>query len=336
MGALDAQLIRVSGAGIRREHGELRPAPPGPLKANYRVVEKWMTPLEAFRAVSAACVQHLEGNRYGALAGADPEYLHQMRVALRRQRTALGVFSEGLAEPVAAELGEELRWLSRAMGEARNWDVFMSGTLRPALSLQPRHAGLRAVRAACDELSAAARNTACRALESQRYFWIMRTLRALSYGDAQRSPAMDRATRPTPMRRHAAAVVTDLYVRAMRRGRRLMRLDARRLHRLRINVRRLRYGLLFLASLLPQARVRVLAESVEALQETLGAINDCTVAKELIGRAREHSRGPQRRKARKLLARRVKAARSMHREHLKAQWEDFRAAGRGWIYEEDG
>src|SRR5882672_7737342 len=87
MDALDERLIRVSGAGIRREHGELRPGETGPVKANYRVVEKWMTPIEAFRAVCAACVQHIEGNRLGALAADDPEYLHQMRVALRDRKS---------------------------------------------------------------------------------------------------------------------------------------------------------------------------------------------------------------------------------------------------------
>jgi len=75
-----------------------------------------MTPPEAFRAVCTACVQHLEGNRYGALAGADPEYLHQIRVALRRLRTAFDVFADALPGPAAAELLGELRWLRRALG----------------------------------------------------------------------------------------------------------------------------------------------------------------------------------------------------------------------------
>src|SRR5512136_1679849 len=134
MDALDERLIRVSGAGIRREHGEPRPGEAGPVKADYRVVEPWMTPLDAFRALCAVCVQHIEGNRYGALAAADPEYLHQMRVALRRLRTAFGLFSDALPRPVAAELLEELRWLTRALGRARDWDVFRAGTLRPALA----------------------------------------------------------------------------------------------------------------------------------------------------------------------------------------------------------
>ncbi|HET7764919.1 MAG TPA: CHAD domain-containing protein [Burkholderiales bacterium] len=322
---LDDPLVRVSGAGIRREHGELRPGETGPIKADYRVVEPWMTRPDAFRALCAACVQHLEGNRYGALAAADPEYLHQMRVALRRLRTAFEVFEDLLPAPVAAELLGELRWLRRALGGARDWDVFIEGTLRPALAQHPRHAGLRALRAACEEQSAEARASAQRALESRRYYAFMRALRALSYGD---SPLPAVAARP--LSRHAVAAIGALTARARKRGRGLMRLDAGELHRLRKAVRRLRYGLLFFAPLLPGRRSRSLAGAVEALQETLGGLNDCAVGKALLERARAEARGPRRRKARKLLAKKLAAARAARRGELEAQWEAFRAAEREW------
>ena len=331
MDALDERLIRVSGDGIRREHGEPRPGEAGPVKANYRVVEPGMAPLEAFRALCAACVQHLEGNRTGALAAADPEYLHQMRVALRRLRTAFGLFADALPRPVAAELLEELRWLRRALGGARDWDVFLAGTLRPALARHPRHAGLRALRAACEESREEARSVARRALESRRYYALMRALRALSYGDAPVFPSPAGAPRSLPMQRHALAAIAALIGKARKRGRRLARLDAGELHRLRKAVRRLRYGLMFLAPLLPEARVRPLAVSVEALQETLGALNDCAVGRTLIERARAKARRPKRRKARRLLAKRIAAARAARRGELETQWEAFRAAEKGWV-----
>jgi CHAD domain-containing protein len=325
---LDDPLVRVSGAGIRREHGELRPGETGPVKANYRVVEPWMTPPDAFRALCAACVQHLEGNRYGALAAADSEYLHQMRVALRRLRTAFEVFEDVLSAPVAAELLGELRWLRRALGGARDWDVFIEGTLRPALAQHPRHAGLRALRAACEDRSGEARAAAQRALESRRYYALMRSLRALSYGDSPLSAAG--AARPLPLPRHAVAAIGALTAGARKRGRGLMRLDAGELHRLRKAVRRLRYGLLFFAALLPGRRARPLAAAVEALQETLGRLNDCAVGKDLLARARAEARGPRRRKARKLLAKKLAAARVAGRGELEAQWEAFRAAEKEW------
>jgi CHAD domain-containing protein len=330
------ELIRVSVAGIRREHGELRPGESGPVKADYRVVEAWMSPLQAFRAVCAACIQHLDANRYGTLAAADPEYLHQMRVALRRMRVAFDVFADALPGPVAAELIDELRWLTRALGGARDWDVFIAGTLKPALSLRPRHPGLRALRAACEDLSAEAKEIARRSLESRRYYALMRALRALSYGDAQPAPHPAGAVRSLPLRRHAVAAIAALLGTARKRGRKLARLDAKRLHRLRIAVRRLRYGLLFLAPLFPEARMRPLADAVEALQETLGGINDCTVGDDLVERARAEASGSQRRKAGKLLAKRIAAARAARVAELESQWEMFRAAERRWAPAQPG
>ncbi|HUL92099.1 MAG TPA: CHAD domain-containing protein [Burkholderiales bacterium] len=336
MDALDERLIRVSGAGIRREHGEARPGEAGPVKADYRVVEAWMTPLEAFRALCAVCVRHLEGNRYGALATADPEYLHQIRVALRRLRTAFDVFADALPVDAAAELLGELRWLRRALGGARDWDVFLAGTLKPALARHPRHAGLRSIRAACEDSIAEARTASRRALESRRYYALMRALRALSYGDAPLPSRAAGAARPPQLRRHALAAIAALIGKARKRGRRLARLDAAELHRLRKAVRRLRYGLLFLAPLLPEARVRPLAAAVEAMQETLGVLNDCAVGETLIERARAEARGPKRRKARKLLAKRIAEARAAGRGQLEAQWRAFRAAQEEWASVESG
>jgi triphosphatase len=324
---MDERLIRDTAEGVRREHGEARRGEAGPVKPDYRVVGKAMTPVEAFRAVCAVCVQHIEANRHGALAAADPEYLHQMRVALRRMRTALEVFADSVPEGVASPLLGEVRWLSRALGSARDWDVFIAATLKPALSARPRHPGLRALRAASEELCADARRTAHRALESRRYYAVMRTLRALSYADAA---APDGKVRVLPMRVRAIPVIRAMYAGARKRGRKLMRQDAAELHRLRNAMRRLRYGLLFLAPLLPEARARSLAATVEVLQETLGELNDSALARELLREARAEARGPQRRKARKLLKKRLAGARAARREDLRAQWEDFRAAERWW------
>lgn len=313
-----AQLTRVSGGAHRLAAG--------PVKPDYRVVGRAMTPAEAFRAVCAACVRHIEGNRHGALAAEDPEYLHQMRVALRRTRTALEVFADAVPEEVASTLQDDLRRLARALGRARDWDVFVAATLEPALSQRPRHPGLRALRAASESLGAEAHRAAQRVLESRRYYGVMRALRALGYAEV--SPGGK--VRALPMRVRASAVIAAMYAEARRRGRKLMRLDDAELHRVRNAMRRLRYGLLFLAPLLPEARASSLASTVETLQETLGELNDCAVARELLREARAEARGPRRRKARKLLRKRMAAARSARRADLKAQWEAFRAAEKWW------
>jgi CHAD domain-containing protein len=312
--AAPKQLIRGSGPGIRREHGALRPGEAGPVKADYRVVDAAMTAAGAFRAVCLACVRHLEANREGMLAGTDPEYLHQMRVALRRLRTAFAVFAE--AVPQAAPLLAELRWLRRALGEARDWDVFTAQVLRPALAQHPHRRGLRAVKEACEEMRAGAAHSARHAVESGRYRKLVRELRALCYGAPQDAPLP-----APPLRRHAAAAIATLHDLALDRGRKVMRLDAEKLHRLRKTVRKLRYAVLFLAPAFPEARMGALAGAVESLQETLGGLNDCAVAEALIERAH----APGRHKACRILAKRVGEAHAARRKQLKKEWKAFRA-----------
>jgi CHAD domain-containing protein len=56
------------------------------------------------------------------------------------------------------------------------------------------------------------------------------------------------------------------------------------LHRLRIQAKKLRYALEFVAALHTgeQARQKKFAKAVEDLQETLGQLNDLTVARKLV------------------------------------------------------
>jgi hypothetical protein len=46
--------------------------------------------------------------------------------------------------------------------------------------------------------------------------------------------------------------------------------------------------------------------------------------------ARAEARGPQRRKARRILKKRVEAAWDARDRDLARQWQDFRAAEKGW------
>src|SRR5690606_8278466 len=96
---------------------------------------------------------HLHGNEAGMQEGSDIEYLHQMRVALRRLRSAFGLFCgkqarTGLAAPAA----EDLKWLAAQLGPARDWDVFAGETLAAVGSALPDHAGISALRNRCEQV----------------------------------------------------------------------------------------------------------------------------------------------------------------------------------------
>ena len=62
-------------------------------------------------------------NEPGTRLGVDPDYVHDMRVACRRLRTALDVLAEGYPETLRENLRGELRWIGRALGRVRDLDV---------------------------------------------------------------------------------------------------------------------------------------------------------------------------------------------------------------------
>jgi len=61
----------------------------------------------------------MAANVGGAIEGRDPEYLHQLRVGIRRLRTVLRVFK-------GRRRGRRLRKLAEPLGEARDCDVFVA------------------------------------------------------------------------------------------------------------------------------------------------------------------------------------------------------------------
>ncbi len=61
---------------------------------------------------------------------AECEPVHQMRVALRRLRSAFGLFGRAVRCPELAGCKDALRNLGRVLGPARDWDVFVAETGR--------------------------------------------------------------------------------------------------------------------------------------------------------------------------------------------------------------
>jgi CHAD domain-containing protein len=121
----------------------------------------------------------------GTRSGADPEDLHQMRVALRRMRSVLklsGALVGDGAEPVRAELG----WLGQSLGEVRDHDVLI-GHLREVIAdfeVRDQAAGRRLVSRFVTERAAAKRRLT-RALSSARYSTLLREVSLLTRSSAE-------------------------------------------------------------------------------------------------------------------------------------------------------
>jgi CHAD domain-containing protein len=76
----------------------------------------------------------------------DEEYLHQVRVGLRRLRVALAIAQRHRSDDAElAALRVQVAKLCVELGRSREWDVFVTQTLAPILARLPDHSGLREV-----------------------------------------------------------------------------------------------------------------------------------------------------------------------------------------------
>ena len=291
-----------------------------------------MTVSNAFRAVMAAGLAHLLANERGLLLGADPEYLHQARVALRRLRSALGVFSPPVPERAIAPVARELKWLASRLGPVRDWDVFIGESLPPVVEAFGAHRGLKAFRARCKRLRRGAGANARRAARSSRYRQLKRMLATwLASEDwlASRSGAA-RASVQGPVTGHARNVLEKRYQRVRKRGRRLDKRSDAELHRLRIAVKKLRYATDFFSGLYQGKRVRDMLRRLARLQDILGAMNDAATAADLTERACAGARGASMLEARGMVLGWSRGRAATLRGELKDAWQAFHAAEKFW------
>jgi len=227
----------------------------------------------AFRLIAMACLAQVSANAELLRIVRRPEAVHQMRVALRRLRAAVGVFKPMLAEPGRERIEIELKWLAREADAARDLDVFIREVFHPAaleapspdLALLGRHLLAARGRAYDRVLSA---------IGSPRYALLM--LETTAWIETAALP-------DDPVAPFAAEALDRLHRHVERRARDLCGLDVEARHSLRIRAKRLRYAAEFFADLFPARRRRArYLKALERLQDTLGALNDLAVARDRI------------------------------------------------------
>jgi triphosphatase len=242
---------------------------PQPAKANARAVTGTLardtTLAEALRAVVERGTTLLLANAAAVDAGADPEFIHQARVAVRRARSAARLLGKEAGWPAA--LDGELRWIARRLGAARDWDVLQEQTLPSLIEAHPETAPMSAP---ATRLRRRADEQLRRALAGARFARL--ALRLLRW--AASAPGADTATLAEAASRRLARLHRRLFGSAAF----FVALPIEEQHRVRIRAKRLRYALdLFAAALPAKANARYV-EQLARLQDELGALNDAVVA----------------------------------------------------------
>lgn len=227
---------------------------------------------EGFVAIVHACLRHFRLNE-APVARREAAALHQARVAMRRLRSALSLFGPVIRDEAYRRLREELRWFTGELGEARNIDVFVRrlGDDVP----EPWQGRIVAAReAAYDRVEAALASPRLQALILDFVGWT-------EFGDWRRG---ERAG--GRLDRFADRRLDRRWKKVRKHGKAIAGLDPEARHRLRIEVKKLRYAVHFFAGLPrgaeAEAKHRAFADALEALQDALGELNDIETGHALV------------------------------------------------------
>lgn len=240
--------------------------------------------MRADRAASAICqrlAEVVDANLPGVLADTDPEFLHDLRVAVRRSRSVLKEMRRILPADQAARARADLRWIQEITGPTRDLDVLlhewpsmaapvpaaMAGDLAPLVHLLRRHR---------DESFATMR----RHLRSRRFAAAWGGWRAVTVGSRFDGPDASR-----PVGKLAGGRVVSVYRTMVKMG---LAIDdsspGTALHDLRKRGKELRYLLELFGTMWPAERVRPLVTALKGLQDVLGHYQDDEIqVKELRG-----------------------------------------------------
>jgi inorganic triphosphatase YgiF len=240
---------------------------------------------EAFATILRSCFLHLLQSLPAAEDGRNPEGVHQLRVSLRRLRSALDLMRSVGALSNLDALRSEAKWLAQDLSAARDWDVFQLETLPTIANACPSVAGFDALgRAAAGRQSDAYRK-AHHALADRRCAVFLIGLGGWieTRGWCNGVAAEDLGQLAEPAVNFAQRILSAQYAKVLKRGRRFKSLPAEQLHRVRLATKRLRYLSEFLLPLFADRKAaRKFSRRLAGLQEELGAFNDMAVTASLL------------------------------------------------------
>ena len=248
--------------------------PSRPFKAKPAPLDERMTPVQAFRSIALGCLEHFQRNEQGLLAGGEAEFIHQARVALRRLRSAIKLFAPVLPPEFVKAYGQTWQTLAGALGDARNWDVFLEETLPPIQAIFPDNGDLKRLRNEARQRARRARRSIVGLLAVREYPRLIVEFTSAVYalGD----------TLPLPLKKFASERLAYHSRRARKLAESHATLSPEDRHRLRIAFKKLRYTMEFFAPLLPEKRLVPYLAVLGRLQDELGLINDHITAQTLI------------------------------------------------------
>ncbi|MBW9256946.1 MAG: CHAD domain-containing protein [Candidatus Thiodiazotropha sp. (ex. Lucinisca nassula)] len=245
-------------------------------KLNYRL-DPYASADSTARQIMLDLLNTLEANVAGTKADLDSEYLHDLRVATRRTRSAMsqikGVFDPQQLEPFKRGFG----WIGQVTGPTRDLDVYLlkydqyraslpealQGDLDPFYDYLLNHQKTEQAKLV-------------KKLNSPHFRKLIKNWRVWleeSKADQENTPNANKATAKLADKR-----ISKLYARVLKDGLAIgPDSPAEMLHELRKDCKKLRYMMEFFQSLYPKPAIRELIKALKVILDNLGEFQDLEV-----------------------------------------------------------
>jgi triphosphatase len=249
---------------------------------------------EAFAVILRACLHHLLQSLPAAEDGRDPEGIHQLRVALRRLRSALDLMRSVVSLSKLDLLRSEAKWLAQNLSPARDWDVFQQETLRIVARGCPTIVGFDALEAAVEQRRTACYDKVRVVLADRRASHFLIGLGGWIEARGWRSDvaAGHEGQLAEPATNFAQRILSAQHAKVLKRGRRFKSRTPEELHRVRLAAKKLRYVADFLLPLFGQRKsAKRFSNGLADLQQELGLYNDMATTASLLSDVGTESSG---------------------------------------------
>jgi CHAD domain-containing protein len=216
----------------------------------------------------------------GVIEDLDSEFLHDLRVAIRRTRSGLSLVKNVLPAAVVEKFKKDFGALGSVTGPTRDLDVYLleqdTYLARLPTNLQP---ALHAFFEGLAPRRQAEQKKMARVLQSKKYRAILNGWkRYLATEDREPAPAAGR-----DIGHLASRIIFRRFKRVLKDGKTL---DAAtpdpEVHRLRIQCKKLRYTIEFFSTLYPAEDMQTVVRQLKKLQDILGEFNDLSVQQQLL------------------------------------------------------
>ena len=251
-----------------------------PVKAGAVVLDRKAYADDAFARILTHCLGHLLRNVPCVLRTRDPEGIHQMRVAMRRMRSALSLFGEPFRSSLGALEGE-IRWLTQTLGQARDLDVFHDDILMPAAEAL-NDGRMIQLGAAVRARRRAAWTDVLDAIESDRFRKLALDLGAATLLQPWATQGNGAEAGHGLARKFADKHIAKRHAKIVKGVKKLEELEPEARHKLRVHLKKLRYAADFFAGFYRKKELRAHQRCIADLQDLLGHLNDANVARTLI------------------------------------------------------